>query len=93
MRTFLKGNQVEGQINTSFDDKHEAIFEILRTNESGEVTPDELGKFLMELLKNQVKELQVRVEVQKYQRAVGEEVKLDELPKEAMNKYGANLKK
>ena len=57
VRLFLKGNQVEGQINTSFDDAHDAIFKILTENESGEVNLDELGKFLNELLKNQVKVL------------------------------------
>ena len=34
------------------------------------MTPDELGKFLNELLKNQVKELQIKVEMQKYQRSM-----------------------
>ena len=57
VRQFLKGNQVEGQVNTAFDEKHESVFKQLRENESGEVTPEELGKFLNELLKNQVKEL------------------------------------
>ena len=52
VRNFLKGNQIEGQINTSFEDRHDQIFKILKDNESGEVTPDELGKFLNELLKN-----------------------------------------
>ena len=71
VRNFLKGNQIEGQINTSFEDRHDTIFKILKDNESGEVTPDELGKFLNELLKNQVKELQIKVEQQKYQRSMG----------------------
>ena len=70
VRNFLKGNQIEGQINTSFEDRHDTIFKILKDNESGEVTPDELGKFLNELLKNQVKELQIKVEQQKYQRSM-----------------------
>ena len=70
VRSFLKGNQIEGQINTSFEDKHEDIFRLLNENESGEVTFDELGKWLNELLKNQVKQLQIRVEEQKYQRAL-----------------------
>ena len=66
----MKGNQIEGQINTSFEDKHEDIFKLLLDNESGEVPFDELGKWLNELLKNQVKQLQIRVEEQKYQRAL-----------------------
>ena len=62
VRSFLKGNQIEGQINTSFEDQHDHVFKILQDNESGEITLDELGKWLGELLKNQVKELQIRVE-------------------------------
>ena len=52
VRNFLLGNQVPGQINTSFDQQHDAIFANLRDNESGEVTLEELGKFLGLLLKN-----------------------------------------
>ena len=26
VKQFLKGNQIEGQINTSFDDKHDVVF-------------------------------------------------------------------
>ena len=70
VKQFLKGNQIEGQINTSFEDKHDTVFQILKDNESGEVTIDELGKFLNELLKNQVKQLQIKVEEQKYQRSL-----------------------
>ena len=70
VNSFLKGNQIEGQINTSFEDKHDQVFKILQENESGEITLDELGKWLGELLKNQVKELQIKVEQQKYQRAM-----------------------
>ena len=36
----------------------------------GEITLDELGKFLRELFKEQIKELQEGVEKQKYSRAV-----------------------
>ena len=52
VRSFLKGNQVEGQISTSFEDKHDNIFKLLQENEAGEVTMDELGKFLNEMLKH-----------------------------------------
>ena len=62
VRSFLKGNQIEGQINTSFEDKHDEIFKLLQDNESGELTLDELGKWLNEMLKHQVKQLQIRVE-------------------------------
>ena len=48
VRSFLKGNQIEGQINTSFEEKHDEIFKLLQDNESGELTLDELGKWLNE---------------------------------------------
>ena len=54
VRSFLRGNQIEGQTNTSFEEENEHIFKLLNENESGEVNNDELGKFLNELLKNQV---------------------------------------
>ena len=77
VRSFLKGNQIEGQINTSFEDKHDEIFKLLQDNESGELTLDELGKWLNEMLKHQVKQLQIRVEEQKYQRALETQKKND----------------
>ena len=70
VRLFLAGNQVEGQTNTSFEDSHEQVFKMLQENESGEVNYDELSKFLNELLKNQVKQLQIRLETQKYERSL-----------------------
>ena len=78
VRLFLKGNQIEGQTNTSFDEAHEHIFKILQENESGEVNLDELSKFLNELLKNQVKALQVRLETQKYERSLAMQKEIDE---------------
>ncbi len=81
VRSFLRGNQVPGQINTSFEDSHNQIFKILKDNESGEITQDELGKFLNELLKNQVKMLQIKLEQQKYERSMAaQEKKADETP-------------
>ena len=62
VKLFLKGNQIEGQINTSFDEDHDHVFKILKETESGEVNLDELSKFINELLKNQVKQLQIRLE-------------------------------
>ena len=70
VRMFLRGNQHEGQINTSFEDENTNVFKLLQDNESGELSMDELGKFLFELLKSQVLQLQTRLEEQKYQRSV-----------------------
>ena len=69
VRQVLKGDQKAGFVNTSFETENEELFKLL-DNESGEVTFDELSKFLLELLKNQVAQLQKRVEVQKYERSV-----------------------
>ena len=55
VRSFLRGHQVEGQPNTSFEGMHDQIFSKMKENESGELTLDDLGKFLNELLKHQVK--------------------------------------
>ena len=52
VRDVLRGDQKEGFINTSFEAENEELFKILHENESGEVTLDELSKFLLELLKN-----------------------------------------
>lgn len=41
------------------------MFGVLDENESGEITLDELGKFLRELFKEQIKELQDAQERQK----------------------------
>ena len=45
---------------------------MLDDNESGEITLDELAKFLRDLFKEQIKELQEAVEKQKYTRAVAD---------------------
>ena len=52
IRDVLRGDQKEGEINTSFEKENEDQFKILHENESGEVTLEELSKFLQELLKN-----------------------------------------
>ena len=62
VKDFLKGQQIEGQVNTSFHEVHDEVFKILNDNETGELTFDELSVFLRELLKNQVIELQKRLE-------------------------------
>lgn len=40
------------------NERHKMVFGVLDENESGEITLDELGKFLRELFKEQIKELQ-----------------------------------
>ena len=77
VKLFLKGNQVEGQLDTSFDGVHDHVFAILQENESGEVNLDELSKFLQELLKNQVRQLQIRLETQKYERSLAMQQELE----------------
>lgn len=44
--------------NKDFEDRHKLVFSVLDENESGEITLDELAKFLRELFKEQIKELQ-----------------------------------
>ena len=78
VRDFLKGNQIEGQTNTAFETDNDQIFKLLQENESGEVNLDELSKFLNELLKNQVKALQRRLETQKYERSLAMQKELEE---------------
>ena len=41
-----------------YEERHRIVFSVLDENESGEITLDELGKFLRELFKEQIKELQ-----------------------------------
>ena len=62
----LKGSQKEGEINTDCSMDHEETFRILKENESGEVTFDELGV----LLKNQIRILQKRYQRQEYERSL-----------------------
>lgn len=45
------------------------MFSILDENESGEITLDELGKFLKELFKEQIKELQEALDRERMQNA------------------------
>ena len=52
VRTFLRGNQIEGMPNTDFEEANAEVFLILSENESGEVTADEMSKFMNELLKS-----------------------------------------
>lgn len=56
VKGLLKGihndNEIEG-----IENRHQIVFNVLDENESGEITLDELGKFLRELFREQVKEL------------------------------------
>jgi len=47
------------------DERYRTVFSVLDENESGEITLDELGKFLRELFKEQIKELQEVIEREK----------------------------
>ena len=51
--------------NIPVDDRYRQVFQLLDENESGEITLDELGKFLRELFKEQIKELQEDYEREK----------------------------
>ena len=64
-RNFMKGNQLDGQINSNFETENEEIFKSLEDNEIGEITLLELSHWLRELLSNQVKMLCRRIEEDK----------------------------
>jgi len=51
-------------------ERHKIVFGVLDENESGEITLDELGKFLRELFKEQIKELQDAQERMKRKQAI-----------------------
>ena len=70
IREFLRGDQKEGEIDTNFEHWHEGTFKMLRDNEAGEVTMEELAKVLWELLRYQVVCLQRRLEEQTFARAI-----------------------
>ena len=44
-------------MNNDLQERHKIVFSVLDDNESGEITLDELGSFLRELFKEQIKEL------------------------------------
>jgi Ca2+-binding EF-hand superfamily protein len=59
-------------IDQSFiDDRYRSVFGLLDENESGEITMDELGKFLRELFKEQIKEIQEVIERDNIRKAAG----------------------
>lgn len=47
------------------EERYREVFQLLDENESGEITLDELGRFLRELFKEQTKELQELIEREK----------------------------
>ena len=66
IKDLLKGMQTEqgeagpyGQVEVGqqVEDRYRVVFQLLDENETGEITLDELGKFLRELFKEQIKEL------------------------------------
>lgn len=61
MESFVKSLLVgihEDENEVDQNERHKIVFGVLDENESGEITLDELGKFLRELFKEQIKELQ-----------------------------------
>ena len=70
IRAFLRGTQKEGEVSTDFEQCHTSLFRKLHDySEDGEITFEDLSKFMQELLKQQIRMLQIRIEEQKYQRA------------------------
>ena len=62
IREFLRGNQCEQSVDTNFEDEHENLFKMIQENESGRLNVEELGKCLWELLRQQIQNLQKRLE-------------------------------
>ena len=58
VESLLVGIQTEDEQAYDTNERHRIVFSVLDENESGEITLDELGKFLRELFKEQIKELQ-----------------------------------
>ena len=56
VKGLLKGIHQDHEIE-DIESRHQIVFNVLDENESGEITLDELGKFLRELFREQVKEL------------------------------------
>ena len=56
--SLLQGNASTEEQDQEQLERTKVIFGVLDENESGEITLDELGKFLRELFKDQIKELQ-----------------------------------
>ena len=70
IRAFLRGNQVEGTINTSFEMQHDLLIKrLFQINDENELTLEDLTKFMGELMKQQIRMLTIRLEEQRYERA------------------------
>ena len=67
-REFLRGDG-EYEINTDFENEAGSAYKMLRDNEKGRVSLDDLSMFLWELLRAQVVNLQTRIENGVFQRA------------------------
>ena len=70
VRSFLRGHQIPNMADTSFEDCHASAYSILQEEESQEVTPDMMAKFMNKLIKNQIVLLQESLEKQKADRAL-----------------------
>ena len=70
-RSSMRGNQIDGMINSSFEKENECIYELLQENEAGELSFVELMKFLKKLFKNQVVMLKGRIDEEKHKRCIG----------------------
>ena len=62
VRSFLRGHQLEGLPNTDFENENTEVYKMLSENESGEVDAQEMSKFMLKLIKNQIHVLQARLE-------------------------------
>ena len=71
---YSRNNQLDSQPSL-IDDRYRNVFSVLDENESGEITMDELGKFLRELFKEQVRELQEVIERENIRKAAGIQAK------------------
>ena len=57
VKSLLVGIHSDEEEEYDQNERHRIVFGVLDENESGETTLDELGKFLRELFKEQIKEL------------------------------------
>ena len=66
----MRGKQVEGQENTSFEGENEECFAILEKLDSEFCNEENLGIFFRQLVKDQIRLLQKRIEKQYYERCL-----------------------
>ena len=67
-REFLQGDG-SYDTDTNFADHHQSAYKMLRDNEAGSVSMEELSQFLWELTRQQIVNLQNRIEQQVFERA------------------------